>query len=99
MRLTTEQIRLIRETVINELGPSVEVTLFGSRLDDTSRGGDIDLMVTLSDSVTRPALKAARLAALIERKLGGRRVDVVLVTPETLPQPIHDIARQHGIRI
>lgn len=99
MRLTTEQIRLIRETANNEFGPSVEVTLFGSRLDDTSRGGDIDLMVTLPDSVSRPALKAARLAVLIERNLGGRRVDVVLVTPETLPQPIHDIARQQGIRI
>lgn len=99
MRLSTEHIRLIRETAISEFGPSVEVTLFGSRLDDLSLGGDIDLMVTLDDSVTRPALKAARLAALIERKLGGRRVDVVLVTPETLHQPIHDIARQYGIRI
>jgi predicted nucleotidyltransferase len=99
MRLSTEHIRLIRETAIGEFGPSVEVTLFGSRLDDLARGGDIDIMVTVPANVTRPALKAARLAALIERKLGGRRVDVVLVTPETLHQPIHDIARQHGIRI
>lgn len=56
-------------------------------------------MVTAQENVTRPALSAARLAAIIERKLGGRRVDVVLVTPETLAQPIHNIARQHGIRL
>ena len=99
MRLTAEQIRLIREAAIGEFGPSVEVMLFGSRLDDTSRGGDVDLLVTLSDSVARPALRAARLASLIQRKLGGRRVDVVLVTPETVLQTIHHIARQHGVRI
>ncbi len=56
-------------------------------------------MVTVPHSEPNPALESARIAALIERGLEGRRVDVVFVTPETPHQPIHDIARQYGVRL
>jgi len=68
-------------------------------IDDSARGGDVDLLVETPDPVDQPALAAARLAANIERRLGGRRVDVVLVTPETAPLPIHDIARHRGVTL
>lgn len=97
MRLAPEQIHLIRQTVADEMGSSAQVTLFGSRLDDTARGGDIDLMVVIPYAIILPAMRAALLAAKLERRLGGRRVDVVLVTPETHPQPIHDVARRDGV--
>ena len=63
------------------------------------RGGDIDLLVETPDPVAQPALAAARLAVKIERRLDGRHVDVVLVTPETPALPIHDIARRHGMAL
>ena len=45
MRLTQEQIRLIAQTVSRWAGEGVEVYLFGSRLNDQARGGDVDLLV------------------------------------------------------
>lgn len=99
MRLTTHQIDVIRETVHTLLGNDAEVTLFGSRVDDTARGGDIDLMVTVPAPLERPAVTAARVATTLERRLDGRHVDVVLVTPDTTPQPIHDLARRQGIQL
>lgn len=99
MRISPDQIRIVRQTLAEDLGASAEAVLFGSRLDDATRGGDIDLMVTLPTPVDRPALRAARLAARLERRLGGRRVDVILVTPNTLPQPIHEIARRYGVAL
>lgn len=99
MRLTHEQTQVIRQTILADLGPSARITLFGSRLDDAARGGDIDLMVVIPDAVPLAALRAARLAAKLERRLDGRHVDVILVTPETHLQPIHEVARRSGVTL
>jgi hypothetical protein len=32
-------------------------------------------------------------------RLGDKRVDVILVDPVTMPQPIHALARRDGIRL
>ena len=99
MRLTDAQRRAIVEETARLLGPGARVRLFGSRVDDNIRGGDIDLLVETPDPVVQPALAAARLAVKIERRLDGRHVDVVLVTPETPALPIHDIARRQGMAL
>ncbi len=45
MRLTDQERRTIVEAVTAEFGPTVTLRLFGSRLDDAQRGGDIDLFI------------------------------------------------------
>ena len=45
MRLTPQQIDTIKTTVQQTLGEGAVVSLFGSRLDDQRRGGDVDLLV------------------------------------------------------
>jgi predicted nucleotidyltransferase len=47
MRLTPDQIEAIKSTTSAVLGEGVLVTLFGSRLDDQQKGGDVDLYVEL----------------------------------------------------
>lgn len=97
MRLSQEQAGIIRSTIAAYFADPVTVRLFGSRLNDEALGGDIDLLVETSVMVDRPAFSAAQLAAMLERRLDGRRVDVVLVTPATPEQPIHRLARQQGV--
>ncbi len=43
MRLSDFEIKSIKEVAKKNFGESVKITLFGSRVDDTKRGGDIDL--------------------------------------------------------
>jgi len=43
MRLSTQQIQVIKQTTREIFGPEAKVSLFGSRLNDQLRGGDIDL--------------------------------------------------------
>ncbi|WP_430623893.1 nucleotidyltransferase domain-containing protein [Marinimicrobium locisalis] len=99
MRLTPHQRTVIRQTSEKVFGPGVEVYLFGSRLDDSRRGGDIDLLIIPQEAVPRPALSAARCASQLERRLDGRHVDVVIQSPELQSKPIHQIARQTGQRV
>lgn len=96
MRLSTEQVHLIARTVAELAGADATVRLFGSRLDDTARGGDIDLLLEVPGVVEHPALLASAVAARLERALGGRRVDVVLSAPNLQVLPIHEVARSTG---
>ena len=98
MRLTA-QIDTIKSTAQAVLGQGVQVTLFGSRVDDAQKGGDVDLMVEVPQPLKEPALIAARIASLVSRGLQGRKVDVLLRAPNLMEQPIHRIAAQQGIAL
>ena len=96
MRLTNNQIQAICQLVSQVAGNQSCVRVFGSRLDDTAHGGDLDLMLELTESVDNPALMAAQLSALVSRAMSGRKVDVLLSAPNLMRLPIHDIAFQEG---
>lgn len=99
MRLTPEQQAAIRTAANEAFGPEAAVWLFGSRVDDAKRGGDIDLLV-------RPAAVAPeqfferkiRMLTRLERLLGERKVDVVVEAPGDT-RPIVAIAHATGVPI
>ncbi len=97
MRLTQQQIQLIRDTISSIAGAGVQIRLFGSRLDDNAKGGDIDLLIDFSLPVERPALMASRLAAKLSRVLQGRKVDVVLRAPNLQELSIHTQALKESV--
>lgn len=96
MRLTESQTEAIRQLTRQVVGPAARIRVFGSRLDDTARGGDLDLMLELTEPVDNPALIAARLSALVSRAMNGRKVDVLLSAPNLMRLPIHEIAYAEG---
>ncbi len=99
MRLTEHQIGTIHEVAEQMFGPGARVYLFGSRVDDTQRGGDVDLLVEVDHAIDNRPSDAARFAARLQRRLGDRRIDVLIVDPCTERQPIHRIARERGIML
>ncbi len=56
------------------------IYLFGSRLDGTARGGDIDLLVESSVALSAQDLvdKRTRFIAQLYLQLGEQRIDVVI---------------------
>lgn len=68
MRLSAHEINAILATTADIAGPEASVWLFGSRLDDAARGGDVDLLVEAPDEL--PPLARARLKLLLEARLG-----------------------------
>jgi predicted nucleotidyltransferase len=104
MRLTNEQIGIIKQTVQQCAMPlQLEgIRLFGSRTDDAKRGGDIDLMLVFKQPIARPAYLRAKVSSQIERQfeaqLGGAlKVDVLLQAPNLPMQAIHEIAEKQGV--
>lgn len=45
MRLSPYQSQMIRQQIHHHLGAGAAIWLFGSRLDDRKKGGDVDLYV------------------------------------------------------
>lgn len=97
MRLGLAQQRAIQRAVREVFGADARVRLFGSRLDDAAKGGDIDLLVEVDEPIEAPAELAARLSVKVMRACHGRKVDVVLAAPNLETMPIHEIARQQGV--
>jgi predicted nucleotidyltransferase len=93
MRLSESERQAILGS-ISAQDPQADVYLFGSRVDDGARGGDIDLLV-LSSRIDL----MAKLDILgdLHRCLGDRRIDL-LVYPD-LGQPFARIAVAEGIRL
>ena len=73
--------------------------LFGSRVHDDARGGDINLMLKVDSPVPEPAQLSAALAARVSRTMFGRKVDVLIKAPNLLHLPIHDVALAQGVRL
>ena len=96
MRLNVDQIQVILQLAHQVAGSQTRVRVFGSRLDDTAHGGDIDLMLELPEPVDNPALMAAQMSAQVSRAMHGRKVDVLLSAPNLMRLPIHDIAFKEG---
>jgi len=96
MRLSDDHSQGIRRIVAEHAGAKAEVKLFGSRIDDARRGGDVDLLVTLPEPVANPAMLAARLSARTTRLMEGRDVDVVLSAPNLRRTTVHETADREG---
>lgn len=99
MRLTAQQITNIKRTVAVLAGEHARVILFGSRVDDTKKGGDVDLLITLPEQVDNPAELSAKISARLIKQFQGRKVDVLLKAPNLKILPIHTIAQQTGVSL
>ena len=97
MRLTPETRRVIKESVLDVFGPNATVRVFGSRVNDEARGGDIDLLVDCSEPVKDRLRKTLALTARLQRRLGDQRIDIVVSDPQTKPQSVHEVARRTGV--
>lgn len=96
MRLSAEQTRQITRTVSQFTGGTVEVYLFGSRLDDTAKGGDIDLL--LESAAPLGSIQRARIKMELEAQL-GLPVDIVEHVRGTPATPFQTLARTRAARL
>jgi predicted nucleotidyltransferase len=96
MRLTPDQIQVIHSVVREFAGNEAKAWLFGSRLDETRRGGDVDLLVQSSPQIG--IVQRARIKNRLESRL-GLPVDVLSATQDGVLAPFARIAIAQGVRL
>lgn len=74
MRLTRKEIQIIREQIL-QFDPSAGIYLFGSRVNDNAKGGDIDILV-ISGKIG--FAEKTKIRAGIFNKLEEQRLDLVV---------------------
>lgn len=99
MRLTQEQRDAIKQTARQVLGEDARVTLFGSRADDSRRGGDIDLLFETSQRVAHRTQTLNALYVALVRRLGDRKLDILLQDAATPDAPVLRVARATGVQL
>ena len=93
MRLTDIEIEAIKNAVI-ERDANAEVYLFGSRIDDNAKGGDIDILVISKDlKLDDKLFIKARIFETIEEQ----KLDIVI--SNDVEEPFVKLAIERGVRL
>lgn len=94
MRLTKSEVIIIKSNILKYI-KDAKIMLFGSRVDDDKKGGDIDIFIQTKQLVSLK--EQIKILAGFEVDGISRKVDLVLKTPVTKEQPIFKTAISEGI--
>jgi len=81
MRLKNQEADIIKNT-IRGFDPKAEIFLFGSRTDDSLKGGDIDILIFSESMNLRSKLL---LKSSLFEKIGEQKIDVIIEKNHTKP--------------
>ena len=97
MRLDPQYKTEIRRLTQEIFGRGSNVILFGSRVDDSAKGGDIDLFIEPVEPLDVQAAWNKKIDFLValESAIGEQRVDVVIDSGKG--KPIEHVARETGV--
>lgn len=96
MRLSAHEAVTIRQAAIEAFGGDVIVRLFGSRIDDDRRGGDIDLHIEAAPERSDSAHEQ-RFRVLLWQRLDEPQIDVVVASRGAEPRWIDRAALREGV--
>lgn len=68
---------MICSTIQKTYGSKAKVYLFGSRTDDSAKGGDIDLLVCATGS-NSSIMNKIKTISLLQMSLGDQKIDLVV---------------------
>ena len=96
MRLTPEEVDAIKAAAAEAFGETVVVRLFGSRVDDSLRGGDVDLHVEV-DGASDAETRLWDLRQMLWGRLTHDKVDVLISQRGRTPRGFERVAYRDGI--
>lgn len=101
MRLTEKQLDAIRELFFVYFLPEDKIWLFGSRVDDLKKGGDIDFYIeTHYPETSQIAEKKISFLRDLKKRIGDQKIDVIINVLEKNKQlRIYDEAKSTEIRL
>ena len=95
MRLNIYEQKMIKKVFL-ETFKNGHIYLFGSRVDDSQKGGDIDLYID-SKNIENPFEKKIEFLVSLKQKIGDQKIDVIISKDKT--RVIEKEALQYGIKL
>jgi predicted nucleotidyltransferase len=95
MRLTNEEQQLIKKAFVETFGGG-KIYLFGSRVDDTKGGGDIDLYL-VPENKDELRKKKIEFLVKLDEYIGEQKVDIVIAKDSN--RPIEQEAIKNGVNL
>jgi len=96
LRLSNFYQETIKSTGLEIFGNDTKIYLFGSRADDTKRGGDIDLYIdTMNDDNLFD--KKIQFLTKLHKRLGDQKIDVVISKDKN--RSIEQVALRDGVEL
>jgi len=95
MRLSAKYVEVIKRYFKEFFGDG-EVYLFGSRVDDSKKGGDIDLYLSLKEH-SNLFDKKIKFLSRVKRELGDQKIDIVFNTDSS--RLVEKEAMKWGIKL
>jgi predicted nucleotidyltransferase len=93
MRLSTNEINIIKQCIL-AADPVAEIYLFGSRVNDHLKGGDIDLLL-VSKKLT--LMDIIKIKIKLYDQLGEQKIDIV--QPHENNKAFVRLAMKEGIKL
>ncbi len=83
MRLKNSELQVLLQIVATHVPTEIyELYLFGSRTDDSKKGGDIDLLLVIATEQKNTLLdKKGRIKSDLSQALGDQRIDLTICDP------------------
>lgn len=99
MRMTEKDQKSILEVAHHCFGEYAQVYLFGSRVDDSKKGGDIDLYIIPGQKSSAEQLYKKKIKFLVglELAIGDQKIDVVIAKDKN--KLIEKEAIRTGVRL
>jgi hypothetical protein len=97
-RLSSSEHEKICDAFKKVFAPNDQLWLFGSKVDLSAKGGDIDLYIETEFDISKVVELELQFSKELFFKLDDRKIDVVIRykdAPETL---IYDVAKETGVR-
>jgi predicted nucleotidyltransferase len=95
MRITDQEKNAIIDAV-NSTDSNAKVWLFGSRIDDSKKGGDIDIAI-LSEKIDKDVMQKIQVRRLICDRIGEQKIDIFTTNSEK--EAIFRLAVEEGIQL
>ena len=101
MRLSKFEIEIIKRVGAEIWGDKTLIYLFGSRTDDSKKGGDIDLLIYSAEEENPKTIMLQKVEFLckLDFLLGEQKIDVLVRTPYNNHLPIIKTAQLNGIEL
>ena len=103
MRVTTNQINILKNLAYQYFGEDAELWLFGSRTDDRKKGGDYDFFIETSMNDADRIIES-RIDLIAELQstepFEDEKIDIIVKRKASaFDMPIYQTAKHEGVRI